>query len=242
MKTILIVGASRGIGLELVRQYLEAGERVIATARDAAGLERLRDLGAQAMKLDVTNPASVSGLSWQLDGEKIDRAYYVAGVFSADDAKSPPTQQAFDAMMHANVLGAMQALPQVAPWVEEARGQFVFITSDFGQIGGVESSRAWVYHVSKAALNMAVVSAQPDYPNAQFLLIHPGWVRTDMGTPDAPLLPEESVAAIRATVAARSTRSPPRRRVYLPRQSSARALPVRACTAPAANSAQSCAP
>ena len=114
MKTILIVGASRGIGLELVRQYLEAGERVIATARDAAGLERLRDLGAQAMKLDVTNPASVSGLSWQLDGEKIDRAYYVAGVFSADDAKSPPTQQAFDAMMHANVLGAMQALPQVA--------------------------------------------------------------------------------------------------------------------------------
>ena len=90
MKTVLIVGASRGIGLELVRQYLEAGERVIATARDAAGLERLRDLGAQAMKLDVTNPASVSGLSWQLDGEKIDRAYYVAGVFSADDAKSPP--------------------------------------------------------------------------------------------------------------------------------------------------------
>ena len=99
----------------------------------------------------------------------------------------------------------MQALPQVAPWVEEAHGQFVFLTSDFAQIGGVESSRGWVYHVSKAALNMAVVAAQPDYPKAQFLLIHPGWVRTEMGTPDAPLLPEESVAAIRATVAARKT-------------------------------------
>ncbi|TAF69573.1 MAG: SDR family NAD(P)-dependent oxidoreductase, partial [Curvibacter sp.] len=119
--------------------------------------------------------------------------------------KSPPTVQAFDAMMHTNVLGAMQALPQVAPWVEEAQGQFVFLTSDFAQIGGVESSRGWVYHVSKAALNMAVVAAQPDYPNAQFLLIHPGWVRTDMGTSAAPLLPEESVAAIRATVAARKT-------------------------------------
>ena len=59
--------------------------------------------------------------------------------------------------------------------------------------------------MSKAALNMAVVAAQPDYPKAQFLLIHPGWVRTEMGTPDAPLLPEESVAAIRATVAARKT-------------------------------------
>lgn len=203
--TVFVIGASRGIGLELVRQYLDAGDRVIATARDEAGLQRLRDLGAQAMKLDVTNPASVSGLSWQLDGEKIDVAYYVAGVFAEKDAKSPPTQQAFDAMMHANVLGAMQALPQVAPWVEEARGQFVFLTSDFAQIGAVQSSRAWVYHVSKAALNMAVVAAQPDYPNAQFLLIHPGWVRTDMGTAHAPLLPEESVAAIRATVAARKT-------------------------------------
>jgi NAD(P)-dependent dehydrogenase (short-subunit alcohol dehydrogenase family) len=202
---VLVIGASRGIGLELVRQYLEAGDRVIATARDEAGLERLRGMGAQALKLEVTDPASVSGLSWQLDGEKIDVALYVAGVFSTEDAKSPPTQQAFDAMMHTNVLGAMQALPQVAPWVEEAQGQFVFITSDFAQIGAVESSRGWVYHVSKAALNMAVVAAQPDYPKAQFLLIHPGWVRTEMGTPDAPLLPEESVAAIRATVAARKT-------------------------------------
>lgn len=202
---VFVMGASRGIGLEVVRQYLEAGDRVIATARDEAGLERLRSMGAQALKLDVTDPASVSGLSWALDGEKLDVALYVAGVFSAEDAQSPPTQQAFDAMMHANVLGAMQALPQVAPWVEEAQGQFVFLTSDFAQIGAVESSRAWVYHVSKAALNMAVVAAQPDYPKAQFLLIHPGWVRTEMGTPDAPLLPEESVAAIRATVAARKT-------------------------------------
>ncbi|MDR7308074.1 NAD(P)-dependent dehydrogenase (short-subunit alcohol dehydrogenase family) [Rhodoferax saidenbachensis] len=202
---VFVIGASRGIGLEVVRQHLEAGDRVIATARDDAGLQRLRDLGAQAMKLDVADPASVSGLSWALDGEKLDLAYYVAGVFSTEDAQSPPTQQAFDSMMHANVLGAMQALPQVAPWVQEAQGQFVFLTSDFAQIGGVESSRGWVYHVSKAALNMAVVAAQPDYPKAQFLLIHPGWVRTEMGTPDAPLLPEESVAAIRATVAARKT-------------------------------------
>jgi NAD(P)-dependent dehydrogenase (short-subunit alcohol dehydrogenase family) len=200
---VFVIGASRGIGLELVRQYLDAGNRVIATARDEAGLAVLRDLGAQAMKLDVANPASVSGLSWQLDGEKIDVAYYVAGVFADEGATSPPTQQAFDSMMHTNVLGAMQALPQVAPWVEEAQGQFVFLSSDFAQIGGVQSSRAWMYHVSKAALNMAVVAAQADYPKAQLMLIHPGWVRTDMGTDAAPLTPAESVAGIRATVAAR---------------------------------------
>ena len=78
MNTILIIGASRGIGLELVRQYTEAGRRVIATVRDGAGRERVQELGAEALTVDVANPASVSGLAWQLDGEKIDIAWYVA--------------------------------------------------------------------------------------------------------------------------------------------------------------------
>lgn len=197
---VLILGASRGIGLELARQYLEAGDRVIATARDAEGLERLNALGAQTMKLDVAHPASVSGLSWQLDGEKIDLAIYVAGVFSTEGALSPPTQQSFDGTLHTNVLGAMQAIPQVAPWVEEAGGQFAFITSDMGRIGGVHSSRGWLYQVSKAALNMAVVAAQPDYPRARFVLMHPGWVQTDMGTAAAPLSVQDSVAGMRRTL------------------------------------------
>lgn len=117
---VLLMGASRGIGLEFARQYLEAGDRVIATARDAEGLTRLKDMGAETLKLDVTNPASVSGLSWKLDGEKLDVAIYVAGIFGTEPATSPPTQQGFDQMLHTNVLGAMQALPQVAPWVEES--------------------------------------------------------------------------------------------------------------------------
>jgi len=197
---VLLIGASRGIGLELARQYLEAGDRVIATARDAASIDRLKTMGAQTLKLDVADPASVSGLSWQLDGEKLDLAIYVVGVFNTDIATSPPTQQEFDRMLHTNVLGAMQAIPQVAPWVEEAGGQFAFLTSDMSQIGGVHSSRGWVYRVSKAALNMAVVAAQPDYPRASFSLIHPGWVQTDMGTAAAPLSVQESVAGIRRTL------------------------------------------
>jgi NAD(P)-dependent dehydrogenase (short-subunit alcohol dehydrogenase family) len=108
-------------------------------------------------------------------------------------------------MLHTNVLGAMQAIPQVAPWVEEADGQFAFITSDMGRIGGVHSSRAWLYQVSKAALNMAVVAAQPDYPRARFSLIHPGWVQTDMGTAAATLPVEQSVTAIRNTLHALGT-------------------------------------
>ncbi len=206
---ILVLGASRGIGLELVRQYALAGEQVMATARNAAGLAAIKALGATAFSLDVASPQSVSGLSGQLDGEKIDLAIYVAGVYTQAGATQPPTQAEFDVTMRTNVLGAMQTIPQVAPLVEAAcqgqGGKFIFITSGMGRIGGVESSFGWTYRVSKAALNMAVMAAQHDYPKALMLPMHPGWVRTDMGGPSASLSVVQSVTAMRKTIAALTT-------------------------------------
>lgn len=201
MNSILVIGASRGIGLELVRQYTEAGRRVIATVRDDAGRERVRALGAEALTVDVANPASISGLAWQLDGEKIDVAWYVAGVIRRPNALTPPTQQDFDAVMHTNVLGAMQAIPQVAPLVADAGGVFAFISSSMSQIGSVPNSGSWLYRTSKAALNMAVAAAQHDYPGATLVTIDPGWVQTDMGGDSAPLTVEDSVRGLRNTVA-----------------------------------------
>ena len=201
MKSILVIGASRGIGLELVRQYTDAGRRVIATVRDEAGRERVQALGAEVLTVDVANPASVSGLAWQLDGEKIETAWYVAGVIRRPNALTPPTQQDFDAVMHTNVLGAMQTLPQVAPMVSDAQGVFAFLSSSMSQIGSVPNSGSWLYRTSKAALNMAVAAAQHDYPNATLISIDPGWVQTDMGGDGAALTVQDSVRGLRATVA-----------------------------------------
>ena len=201
MSTVLIIGASRGIGLALARQYAAAGDRVIATARSDDDLRTLRELGAQALRVDVADPASISGLAWQLDGEKIDIALYVAGVTSHGDATQPPTREAFDTVMHANVLGAMQAIPQVAPLLAPG-GRFGFVSSVMGRIATVDNSRAWVYRASKAALNMAVASAQSAWPNAIMVCLHPGWVQTDMGGGAAPVTPEASASGLRRVMAA----------------------------------------
>ena len=201
MSTVLIIGASRGIGLALARQYAAAGDRVIATARSDDDLRTLRELGAQALRVDVADPASISGLAWQLDGEKIDIALYVAGVTSHGDATEPPTSEAFDTVMHANVLGAMQAIPQVAPLLAPG-GRFGFVSSVMGRIATVDNSRAWVYRTSKAALNMAVASAQSAWPDAIMVCLHPGWVQTDMGGGAAPVTPEASASGLRRVMAA----------------------------------------
>jgi NAD(P)-dependent dehydrogenase (short-subunit alcohol dehydrogenase family) len=204
MPTALILGASRGIGHEFVRQLRRAANwKVFATARDDVALAALRNEGAEPLKLDVTKPESLAGLGWQLDDEKLDLAIYVAGVYGqGGQATSPPTAEDFDAVMHTNVLGAMQAIPLIAPLVEAAQGKFAFISSGMGSIGEVESSHGWVYRVSKAALNMAVRSASLDYPKASFVALCPGWVRTDLGGPNATIEVEESVTGLLRVIAA----------------------------------------
>jgi len=194
MPTALIIGASRGLGREFARQLLASGWKVYATARDDASLDALSNEGAEALRVDATSADSLAGLGWQLDGEELDLAVYVAGVFGPrDDAKSPPTHEDFDSVMHTNVLGAMQAIPTIAPMVEAVSGRFAFVSSGMGSIGETDRSYGWVYRASKAALNMAVKAASLDYPRAIFVALSPGWVKTDMGGASAPTEAAESV-------------------------------------------------
>ncbi|MBU3651811.1 MAG: SDR family oxidoreductase [Limnohabitans sp.] len=200
MPTVLLIGASRGIGLELASQYRRTGWRVIATARDDAGLARLRAQDCEALRVDVAVPDSNSGLAWQLDGEKLDLAVYVAGTMDRASTTTPPTRETFDRLMHTNVMGAAMALPQIVPMLQETQGVFAVISSVMGSLTQTQAGNAALYRVSKAALNMWLRCAQFDHPQLCCVALHPGWVQTEMGGSQAPLTPAQSATDIRQTL------------------------------------------
>lgn len=199
---VLVVGASRGIGLEFVRQYRAAGAQVTATARDEAALARLRELGAAAFALDVADPVSVSQLAWRLDGAALDVVVLVAGVYGPrTQGLEAPSVADFDAVMRSNVLGAMQVVPQLLDALAP-RARIAAISSRMGSIGARSGPSGWLYRASKAALNsvMADVSAVLA-GRALCAVFHPGWVQTDMGGAQATLTPQQSVSDLRERIA-----------------------------------------
>ncbi len=203
MATALIIGASRGIGLELARQYLNDGWRVIATARKAEDCDALAALGAEPHKLDVTDVEACAGIGWKLDGEELDVAVLNAGVYGPRH-DGFPVQADFDTVMHTNVLAAMRLLPIIAPMVCAARGKLAVLSSRMGSLSERTGAYGSLYRASKAALNSVLIDTAFTYgpQGATCVAFHPGWVRTDMGGDGADISPEESAGGIKATIAA----------------------------------------
>jgi len=202
MPTALIVGASRGIGHEMVRQYRADGWRVIATARQQQDCDELAHLGAEAHQLDVTQADSIAALAWRLDDEQVDSAWLVAGVYGPSHG-SFPTGPEFDTVMHTNVLASMRLIPVVAPLLADTRGKLAVLSSRMGSIGERSGTEGTLYRASKAALNSVLKDASITYgaQGVTCIAFHPGWVQTDMGGGGASLTPEHSVRDLRATLA-----------------------------------------
>ena len=200
MKQVLIVGASRGIGLEFVRQYRAAGASVVATARKQEDIAQLRELGATAIKLDVLDAASCSSLAWQIDGHAFDVAVVNAGVNVRSAALSTPTEADFDKVMRTNVLGPMRVIPQIAETLA-AGARVAVLSSLMGSIGSRTSNSDWLYRASKSAVNSVLKDTALSLAGRAICVsFHPGWVRTDMGGSGADIDVATSVAGMRTVL------------------------------------------
>jgi NAD(P)-dependent dehydrogenase (short-subunit alcohol dehydrogenase family) len=197
---VLIIGASRGIGLELVRQYQASGAAVCGTARDEEGLARVRALGASAVQLDVT---AATVCAPPASHTPLDLVIYNAGVNSPRGANTTsPTLAEFDTLMHINVWGAMQQLPRLQPLLTP-QARVVVISSKMGSMGARTAAGSSLYRASKAAMNSVLKDLSLTLAGqAVCVSFHPGWVQTDMGGAGADIDVATSVTGMRRKIAA----------------------------------------
>ena len=201
MTSTLIIGASRGLGLEFVRQGVADGHAVWATARRRDDLSRLRGLGAHPLLLDVAQAHAAEDLTAGIGAQRFDVVVLCAGLGDGLDAPQAPAPGQFDAVLRANVLGPMQLLSVVAEALVPG-GRLAVLSSRMGSIGERRAPTRWLYRASKAALNSVVKDAALAFAGRiTCVSLHPGWVRTDMGGPDADLSPADSVAGLRRVIA-----------------------------------------
>jgi NAD(P)-dependent dehydrogenase (short-subunit alcohol dehydrogenase family) len=202
MPRILVTGAGRGIGLELARQYAADGWEVIATVRDPKSAGELAALRVRVEPLDMRDFAALAAFPERLGGEPLDLFIANAGISKAKWIRSREDAEAWQEVHAVNAVAPTLLAEALLPLVEAAGGRMAAISSEMGSIAG--SSVGYVgYRSSKAALNAAWRALALGWRGrpVTLVLLHPGWVQTDMGGPQAPLPVEESVAGMRRVIA-----------------------------------------
>jgi NAD(P)-dependent dehydrogenase (short-subunit alcohol dehydrogenase family) len=201
--TVLITGANRGIGLEAARQFAAKGYKVIGTARDPADAKDLSAVADRVEPLDVTDAASVAALANRLQGVPIDILVNNAGVFDRKDVTIDKVDFAMmEQTLAVNTMGPLRVTQALLPNLRAGKRRTIVSISS--QLGSIEKSdgRWYAYRASKAALNQINKTLSVELAPEGFtcVVLHPGWVRTDLGGEGATYSPQESVAGLIAVI------------------------------------------
>lgn len=191
-RSILIIGASRGLGLGLTREFAAQGWAVTATVRSAAQQAQapLQELGVRVEQLEMTDPNSLEQLANRLNDQQFDVIFVNAGVAGPEHhSTAQASAEEMGQLFLTNAVAPLRVAERLLPNLAAEHGLIVFMSSILGSIEAGAGLGMPLYGASKAALNHLVqcfVRTQ-DNPQLGVLLMHPGWVRTDMGGADAPL-------------------------------------------------------
>jgi NAD(P)-dependent dehydrogenase (short-subunit alcohol dehydrogenase family) len=208
-KSLLLIGASRGLGLALAKEYLERGWRVVATARGAkrTALHELAERSGGRLEVeivDINDPDQVRALRARLGSRRFDMLFVNAGVKNDDwETIADVSTDEFVRVMVTNALSPMRVVEALQD-VVLATGVIAVMSSGQGSLANNQDGNYEVYRGSKAALNMfmrSFAARHKDDPRT-LLLLAPGWVRTDMGGPKARLSIEESIPNLANAIAA----------------------------------------
>jgi NAD(P)-dependent dehydrogenase (short-subunit alcohol dehydrogenase family) len=205
MPTVLIMGASRGLGLEFAQQYADAGWRVIGTHRDAAGKKALKAIqGVETHALDVTDHEAIEDLARSLKNEAIDLLLNVAGIYGPRPAMLGRIDyEAWNEVFQVNTMSPLKICSSFIDHVARSElKQIVAVSSIMGSMDRNDVGGAYIYRSSKAALNAVMKSLAVDIQSRAItvVVLHPGWVRTDMGGPGADIDPTDSVTGMRHVI------------------------------------------
>ena len=208
MPTVVITGASRGIGLEFVRQYLDENWIVHACARDPGNADKLAGLDCDRLKvhqLDVTNHDQIANVAKSLDGAPVYLLINNAGMWLGEaEAYGRFTDEAWMEEFRVHVLGTMAMSEALKGNVASSdRKLIINISSGNGRLGWDENGTDYPYNTSKAALNMLTKGLSLELVDKGITVVAftPGFVATDMSGPDADLSPQESIAGMKSVIA-----------------------------------------
>jgi NAD(P)-dependent dehydrogenase (short-subunit alcohol dehydrogenase family) len=199
--TILLIGASRGLGHAMAAEFLRKGWTVVGTVRGGGSRTKLHDLAEQYQGrveieiLDIREPDQIAALHDRLSGRVFDMLFVNAGVTNNPaETIAEVTTDEFVRVMVTNSLSPMRVLERLEHTVP-ATGLIGVMSSGQGSIANNETGQREVYRGSKAALNMFMRSfaARHAGTSRAMVIMAPGWVRTEMGGPDARLSIEESI-------------------------------------------------